>query len=209
MSPSSKSGCYFLLQDDRSPPAAGSCPAPVAEPAAQPHRPDGAGRPSCSGAGPVRWACCPIGARPVRPRAHADPFAGRLVLACFNQHLEFEECAGAMAGLLAEQGIALEVRTLDYGRWVSGRTGRGSLARHPQPGARARLRPYAWLQGTPCCAGYGGRQTLWRGLTQWRASGVEPGPRALLAEVQRQGWFVPCSTTGWSWRAGSACTACG
>ena len=37
----------------------------------------------------------------------------------------------------------------------------------------------------------GGQQALWQGLTQWRASGAEPGPRALLAEVQRQGWFVP------------------
>ncbi|MNH36952.1 HTH-type transcriptional regulator SgrR [compost metagenome] len=38
---------------------------------------------------------------------------------------------------------------------------------------------------------WGGQQALWQGLTQWRASGAEPGPRALLAEVQRQGWFVP------------------
>lgn len=28
-------------------------------------------------------------------------------------------------------------------------------------------------------------------LRQWRASGEEPGPRALLARVQQQSWFVP------------------
>ena len=115
------------------------------------------------------------------------------MLACFNQHLEFNECANAMASLLAEQGIRLEVRTLDYGRWVSGADEDVDLwlgtlnLEHEHAFA-----PYAWLQGTPLLRKvWGGQQRLWQGLTQWRASGAEPGPRPLLAEVQRQGWFVP------------------
>ncbi|MCR3965447.1 ABC transporter substrate-binding protein, partial [Aeromonas veronii] len=54
------------------------------------------------------------------PESGPVSLPARLVLACFNQHLEFNECASAMSSLLAEQGIQLEVRTLDYGRWVSG-----------------------------------------------------------------------------------------
>ncbi len=116
----------------------------------------------------------------------------QLVLACFNQHLEFNVCQRheQPAG---RAGIRLEVRTLDYGRWVSGADEDVDLwlgtlnLEHEHAFA-----PYAWLQGTPLLRKvWGSQQRLWQGLTQWRASGKEPGPRALLASVQQQGWFVP------------------
>ncbi|WP_421246891.1 HTH-type transcriptional regulator SgrR [Aeromonas sanarellii] len=189
-----ESGCYFLLQDDRSPllqdPALRQWLTRLLNPIALMARvaPElQRGWTSALGLLP-HW-------RETQPAPEPTPtrLPERLMLACFNQHLEFEECAGAMAGLLAEQGIALEVRTLDYGRWVSGADEDVDLwlgtlnLEHEHAFA-----PYAWLQGTPLLRRvWGGRQALWQGLTQWRASGVEPGPRALLAEVQRQGWFVP------------------
>lgn len=189
-----ESGCYFLLQDDRSPllqdPALRQWLSRLLNPIALMARvaPElQRGWTSALGLLP-HW-------RETQPAPEPTPtrLPERLVLACFNQHLEFEECAGAMAGLLAEQGIALEVRTLDYGCWVSGADEDVDLwlgtlnLEHEHAFA-----PYAWLQGTPLLRRvWGGRQALWQGLTQWRASGVEPGPRALLAEVQRQGWFVP------------------
>ncbi|MFM5819432.1 HTH-type transcriptional regulator SgrR [Aeromonas sanarellii] len=189
-----ESGCYFLLQDDRSPllqdPALRQWLSQLLNPIALMARvaPElQRGWTSALGLLP-HWRETQSAPEPTPTR-----LPERLVLACFNQHLEFEECAGAMAGLLAEQGIALEVRTLDYGRWVSGvdedvDLWLGTLnLEHEHAFA-----PYAWLQGTPLLRRvWGGRQALWQGLTQWRASGVEPGPRALLAEVQRQGWFVP------------------
>lgn len=189
-----ESGCYFLLQDDRSPllqdPALRQWLSRLLNPIALMARvaPElQRGWTRALGLLP-HWRETQSAPEPTPTR-----LPERLVLACFNQHLEFEECAGAMAGLLAEQGIALEVRTLDYGRWVSGADEDVDLwlgtlnLEHEHAFA-----PYAWLQGTPLLRRvWGGRQALWQGLTQWRASGVEPGPRALLAEVQRQGWFVP------------------
>lgn len=189
-----ESGCYFLLQDDRSPllqsPALRQWLTRLLNPIALMGRvaPElQRGWTSALGLLP-HW-------REALPAEEPKPvlLPTRLVLACFNQHLEFNECANAMASLLAEQGIRLEVRTLDYGRWVSGADEDVDLwlgtlnLEHEHAFA-----PYAWLQGTPLLRRvWGGQQALWQGLTQWRASGAEPGPRALLAEVQRQGWFVP------------------
>ncbi|MCE9958513.1 HTH-type transcriptional regulator SgrR [Aeromonas rivipollensis] len=189
-----ESGCYFLLQDDRSPllqdPALRQWLTRLLNPIALMGRvaPElQRGWTSALGLLP-HW-------REALPAEEPKPvlLPTRLVLACFNQHLEFNECANAMASLLAEQGILLEVRTLDYGRWVSGADEDVDLwlgtlnLEHEHAFA-----PYAWLQGTPLLRRvWGGQQALWQGLTQWRASGAEPGPRALLAEVQRQGWFVP------------------
>ena len=189
-----ESGCYFLLQDDRSgslqDPALRQWLGQLLNPVALMGRvaPElQRGWTSALGLLP-HW-------REALPAEEPKPalLPTRLVLACFNQHLEFNECANAMASLLAEQGIRLEVRTLDYGRWVSGvdedvDLWLGTLnLEHEHAFA-----PYAWLQGTPLLRRvWGGQQALWQGLTQWRASGAEPGPRPLLAEVQRQGWFVP------------------
>ena len=189
-----ESGCYFLLQDDRSPllqdPALRQWLTRLLNPIALMGRvaPElQRGWTSALGLLP-HW-------REALPAEEPKPalLPTRLVLACFNQHLEFNECANAMASLLAEQGIRLEVRTLDYGRWVSGEDEDVDLwlgtlnLEHEHAFA-----PYAWLQGTPLLRRvWGGQQALWQGLTQWRASGAEPGPRALLAEGQRQGWFVP------------------
>ncbi|MGE6138464.1 HTH-type transcriptional regulator SgrR [Aeromonas rivipollensis] len=189
-----ESGCYFLLQDDRSPllqdPALRQWLTRLLNPIALMGRvaPElQRGWTSALGLLP-HW-------REALPAEEPKPalLPTRLVLACFNQHLEFNECANAMASLLAEQGIRLEVRTLDYGRWVSGADEDVDLwlgtlnLEHEHAFA-----PYAWLQGTPLLRRvWGDQQALWQGLTQWRASGAEPGPRALLAEVQRQGWFVP------------------
>lgn len=189
-----ESGCYFLLQDDRSPllqdPALRQWLTRLLNPIALMGRvaPElQRGWTSALGLLP-HW-------REALPAEEPKPalLPTRLVLACFNQHLEFNECANAMASLLAKQGIRLEVRTLDYGRWVSGADEDVDLwlgtlnLEHEHAFA-----PYAWLQGTPLLRRvWGGQQALWQGLTQWRASGAEPGPRALLAEVQRQGWFVP------------------
>ncbi|WP_404839888.1 HTH-type transcriptional regulator SgrR [Aeromonas media] len=189
-----ESGCYFLLQDDRSPllqdPALRQWLTRLLNPIALMGRvaPElQRGWTSALGLLP-HW-------REALPAEEPKPalLPTRLVLACFNQHLEFNECANAMASLLAEQGILLEVRTLDYGRWVSGADEDVDLwlgtlnLEHEHAFA-----PYAWLQGTPLLRRvWGGQQALWQGLTQWRASGAEPGPRALLAQVQRQGWFVP------------------
>ena len=189
-----ESGCYFLLQDDKSPllqdPALRQWLTRLLNPIALMGRvaPElQRGWTSALGLLP-HW-------REALPAEEPKPalLPTRLVLACFNQHLEFNECANAMASLLAEQGIRLEVRTLDYGRWVSGEDEDVDLwlgtlnLEHEHAFA-----PYAWLQGTPLLRRvWGGQQALWQGLTQWRASGAEPGPRDLLAEVQRQGWFVP------------------
>ena len=189
-----ESGCYFLLQDDRSPllqdPALRQWLTRLLNPIALMGRvaPElQRGWTSALGLLP-HW-------REALPAEEPKPalLPTRLVLACFNQHLEFNECANAMASLLAKQGIRLEVRTLDYGRWVSGADEDVDLwlgtlnLEHEHAFA-----PYAWLQGTPLLRRvWGGQQALWQGLTQWRASGAEPGPRALLAQVQRQGWFVP------------------
>ena len=82
---------------------------------AQPHCPDGAGRPELQ-----RGWTSALGLLPHWREAQPAPLPTpkqlprQLVLACFNQHLEFNECANAMSSLLAEQGIRLEVRTLDY-----------------------------------------------------------------------------------------------
>ena len=189
-----ESGCYFLLQDDRS--------APLQDPALRqwltrllnPIALMGRVAPELQRGWTSALGLLPHW-REALPAEEPKPalLPTRLVLACFNQHLEFNECANAMASLLAEQGIRLEVRTLDYGRWVSGEDEDVDLwlgtlnLEHEHAFA-----PYAWLQGTPLLRRvWGGQQALWQGLTQWRASGAEPGPRALLAEVQRQGWFVP------------------
>ncbi|MCF7716596.1 HTH-type transcriptional regulator SgrR [Aeromonas jandaei] len=189
-----ESGCYFLLQDERS--RALQAPAlrywiiqllsPVAlmaRVAPELQR----GWTSALGMLPHWRETLP----PPQPRPQSLP--QRLVLACFNQHIEFNECAGAMADLLGSQGIELEVRTLDYGRWVSGEDEDVDLwlgtlnLEHEGPFA-----PYGWLQGTPLLRRVWASQLpLWQGLTQWRASGAEPGPRALMAQVQQQGWFVP------------------
>ncbi|WP_434664491.1 HTH-type transcriptional regulator SgrR [Aeromonas sp. NJAU223] len=189
-----ESGCYFLLQDDRS--AALQDPAlrhwltrllnPIAlmaRVAPELQR----GWTSALGLLP-HWREGLAASLPEPERLPA-----RLVMACFNQHLEFDECGRAMASLLAEQGIRLEVRFLDYDRWVSGvdedvDLWLGTLnLEHEQAFA-----PYAWLQGTPLLRRvWGGQQALWQGLTQWRAEEEAPGPRALLAQVQRQHWFVP------------------
>ncbi len=116
-----ESGCYFLLQDDRSPllqdPALRQWLTRLLNPIALMGRvaPElQRGWTSALGLLP-HW-------REALPAEEPKPalLPTRLVLACFNQHLEFNECANAMASLLAEQGIRLEVRTLDYGRWVSG-----------------------------------------------------------------------------------------
>ncbi len=189
-----ESGCYFLLQDDRSAPLQDPALrqwltrllnpiALMARVAPELQR----GWTSALGLLPHWRESLPL------PEPGPVSLPARLVLACFNQHLEFNECASAMSSLLAEQGIQLEVRTLDYGRWVSGEDEDVDLwfgtlnLEHEHAFA-----PYAWLQGTPLLRRvWGGQQALWQGLTQWRAHGEEPGPRALLAEVQRQSWFVP------------------
>ncbi len=133
------------------------------------------------------------------------------MLACFNQHLEFNECANAMSSLLGSQGIELEVRTLDYGRWVSGEDEDVDLwlgtlnLEHAGPFA-----PYVWLQGTPLLRKvWGSQHELWQGLIQWRASGTEPGPAPCWQGCSSRAGLCRCFTTGWSWRAGSACTGCG
>lgn len=189
-----ESGCYFLLQDDRS--AALQDPAlrqwlttllnPIAlmaRVAPELQR----GWTSALGLLPHWRETLPA------PQPAPSRLPRRLVLACFNQHLEFDECGKAMADLLGSQGIELEVRSLDYGRWVSGADEDVDLwlgtlnLEHEHAFA-----PYAWLLGTPLLQRVWGSQgALWQGLTQWRASGAEPGPRALLARVQRQCWFVP------------------
>ncbi|WP_421253087.1 HTH-type transcriptional regulator SgrR [Aeromonas jandaei] len=189
-----ESGCYFLLQDERSralqDPALRYWIIQLLSPVALMARvaPElQRGWTSALGMLPHWRETLP----PPQPRPQSLP--QRLVLACFNQHIEFNECAGAMADLLRAQGIELEVRTLDYGRWVSGEDEDvdfwlGTLnLEHEGPFA-----PYGWLQGTPLLRRVWGSQLpLWQGLTQWRASGAEPGPRALMARVQQQGWFVP------------------
>nr|WP_279007950.1 HTH-type transcriptional regulator SgrR [Aeromonas jandaei] len=189
-----ESGCYFLLQDERSralqDPALRYWIIQLLSPVALMARvaPElQRGWTSALGMLPHWREALP----PPQPRPQSLP--QRLVLACFNQHIEFNECAGAMADLLRAQGIELEVRTLDYGRWVSGEDEDVDLwlgtlnLEHEGPFA-----PYGWLQGTPLLRRVWGSQLpLWQGLTQWRASGAEPGPRALMARVQQQGWFVP------------------
>ena len=189
-----ESGCYFLLQDERSralqDPALRYWIIQLLSPVALMARvaPElQRGWTSALGMLPHWREALP----PPQPRPQSLP--QRLVLACFNQHIEFNECAGAMADLLRAQGIELEVRTLDYGRWVSGEDEDVDLwlgtlnLEHEGPFA-----PYGWLQGTPLLRRVWASQLpLWQGLTQWRASGAEPGPRALMARVQQQGWFVP------------------
>ncbi|MFL9628818.1 HTH-type transcriptional regulator SgrR [Aeromonas jandaei] len=189
-----ESGCYFLLQDERSralqDPALRYWIIQLLSPVALMARvaPElQRGWTSALGMLPHWREALP----PPQPRPQSLP--QRLVLACFNQHIEFNECAGAMADLLGAQGIELEVRTLDYGRWVSGEDEDVDLwlgtlnLEHEGPFA-----PYGWLQGTPLLRRVWGSQLpLWQGLTQWRASGAEHGPRALMARVQQQGWFVP------------------
>ncbi|WP_421192664.1 HTH-type transcriptional regulator SgrR [Aeromonas jandaei] len=189
-----ESGCYFLLQDERSralqDPALRYWIIQLLSPVALMARvaPElQRGWTSALGMLPHWREALP----PPPPRPQSLP--QRLVLACFNQHIEFNECAGAMADLLGSQGIELEVRTLDYGRWVSGEDEDVDLwlgtlnLEHEGPFA-----PYGWLQGTPLLRRvWASQQPLWQGLTQWRASGAEPGPRALMAGVQQQGWFVP------------------
>ncbi|QWL64520.1 HTH-type transcriptional regulator SgrR [Aeromonas jandaei] len=189
-----ESGCYFLLQDERSralqDPALRYWIIQLLSPVALMARvaPElQRGWTSALGMLPHWREALP----PPQPRPQSLP--QRLVLACFNQHIEFNECAGAMADLLGAQGIELEVRTLDYGRWVSGEDEDVDLwlgtlnLEHEGPFA-----PYGWLQGTPLLRRVWASQLpLWQGLTQWRASGAEPGPRALMARVQQQGWFVP------------------
>ncbi|PPA29514.1 ABC transporter substrate-binding protein [Aeromonas jandaei] len=189
-----ESGCYFLLQDERSralqDPALRYWIIQLLSPVALMARvaPElQRGWTSALGMLPHWREALP----PPQPRPQSLP--QRLVLACFNQHIEFNECAGAMADLLGSQGIELEVRTLDYGRWVSGEDEDVDLwlgtlnLEHEGPFA-----PYGWLQGTPLLRRVWGSQLpLWQGLTQWRASGADPGPRALMARVQQQGWFVP------------------
>ncbi|BBQ51199.1 HTH-type transcriptional regulator SgrR [Aeromonas jandaei] len=189
-----ESGCYFLLQDDRSralqDPALRYWIIQLLSPVALMARVSPElqrGWTSALGMLPHWREALP----PPQPRPQSLP--QRLVLACFNQHIEFNECAGAMAELLGSQGIELEVRTLDYGRWVSGEDEDVDLwlgtlnLEHEGPFA-----PYGWLQGTPLLRRVWASQLpLWQGLTQWRASGAEPGPRALMARVQQQGWFVP------------------
>ncbi|CAJ1783478.1 HTH-type transcriptional regulator SgrR [Aeromonas jandaei] len=189
-----ESGCYFLLQDERSralqDPALRYWIIQLLSPVALMARvaPElQRGWTSALGMLPHWREALP----PPQPRPQSLP--QRLVLACFNQHIEFNECAGAMADLLGSQGIELEVRTFDYGRWVSGEDKDVDLwlgtlnLEHEGPFA-----PYGWLQGTPLLRRVWGSQLpLWQGLTQWRASGAEPGPRALMARVQQQGWFVP------------------
>ncbi|MBL0610517.1 HTH-type transcriptional regulator SgrR [Aeromonas jandaei] len=189
-----ESGCYFLLQDERSralqDPALRYWIIQLLSPVALMARvaPElQRGWTSALGMLPHWREALP----PPQPRPQSLP--QRLVLACFNQHIEFNECAGAMADLLGAHGIELEVRTLDYGRWVSGEDEDVDLwlgtlnLEHEGPFA-----PYGWLQGTPLLRRVWGSQLpLWQGLTQWRASGAEPGPRALMARVQQQGWFVP------------------
>ncbi|WP_421229607.1 HTH-type transcriptional regulator SgrR [Aeromonas jandaei] len=189
-----ESGCYFLLQDERSralqDPALRYWVIQLLSPVALMARvaPElQRGWTSALGMLPHWRETLP----PPQPRPQSLPL--RLVLACFNQHIEFNECAGAMADLLGSQGIELEVRTLDYGRWVSGEDEDVDLwlgtlnLEHEGPFA-----PYGWLQGTPLLRRVWASQLpLWQGLTQWRASGAEPSPRALMAQVQQQGWFVP------------------
>lgn len=189
-----ESGCYFLLQDERSralqDPALRYWIIQLLSPVALMARvaPElQRGWTSALGMLPHWRETLP----PPQPRPQSLP--QRLVFACFNQHIEFNECAGAMADLLGSQGIELEVRTLDYGRWVSGEDEDVDLwlgtlnLEHEGPFA-----PYGWLQGTPLLRRVWASQLpLWQGLTQWRASGAEPGPRALMARVQQQGWFVP------------------
>lgn len=189
-----ESGCYFLLQDERSralqDPALRYWIIQLLSPVALMARvaPElQRGWTSALGMLPHWREALPP------PQLLPQSLPQRLVLACFNQHIEFNECAGAMADLLGSQGIELEVRTLDYGRWVSGEDEDVDLwlgtlnLEHEGPFA-----PYGWLQGTPLLRRVWGSQLpLWQGLTQWRASGAEPGPRALMARVQQQGWFVP------------------
>lgn len=189
-----ESGCYFLLQDDRSgslqDPALRQWLAHLLNPIALMARVAlelQRGWTSALGLLPHWREALPA------PLPNPTRLPTTLVLACFNQHLEFNECAGAMSSLLAEQGIRLEVRTLDYGRWVSGADEDVDLwlgtlnLEHEHAFA-----PYAWLLGTPLLRQvWASQRPLWQGLTQWRASGEEPGPRALLARVQQQGWFVP------------------
>ena len=189
-----ESGCYFLLQDDRSPPLQDPALRQWLTRLLNPIALMGRVAPELQRGWTSALGLLPHW-RETLPAEEPRParLPTRLVLACFNQHLEFEECAGAMAGLLGSQGIELEVRTLDYGRWVSGTDEDVDLwlgtlnLEHEHAFA-----PYAWLQGTPLLRKvWGSQQRLWQGLTQWRASGEEPGPRALLASVQQQGWFVP------------------
>ncbi|MBL0667646.1 HTH-type transcriptional regulator SgrR [Aeromonas jandaei] len=189
-----ESGCYFLLQDERSralqDPALRYWIIQLLSPVALMARvaPElQRGWTSALGMLPHWREALPP------PQLRPQSLPQRLVLACFNQHIEFNECAGAMADLLGSQGIELEVRTLDYGRWVSGEDEDVDLwlgtlnLEHEGPFA-----PYGWLQGTPLLRRVWASQLpLWQGLTQWRASGAEPGPRALMARVQQQGWFVP------------------
>ena len=174
-----ESGCYFLLQDDRSgslqDPALRQWLGQLLNPVALMGRvaPElQRGWTSALGLLPHWREALPA------PLPTSVQLPGRLVLACFNQHLEFNECANAMSSLLAEQGIRLEVRTLDYGRWVSGEDEDVDLwlgtlnLEHAGPFA-----PYAWLQGTPLLRKvWGSQHELWQGLMQWRASRCRAWP---------------------------------
>lgn len=128
----------------------------------------------------------------VPPMPEALP--GRLVIACFNQHLEFEELARAMVTCLGQFDIALELRELDYAEWASGQAEDVDLwlgtvnMEHERDFAA-----YAWLQGIPLLHRiWSAEPWLWSGLTDWRSlSDEEHSPRRLLLRLQNEGWFMP------------------
>ena len=77
--------------------------------------------------------------------------------------------------------------------------------RHPQPEHEGALPPRL-VAGHPLRRVWAGQQALWQGLTQWRAHGEEPGPAPCWPRCSARAGLCRCFTTGWSWRAGSACT---
>lgn len=190
-----EAGCYFLLSDDRSPWLReeslrhwlAATLDPIALMAGMARELQQILTPAL-GLLP-HWRDLPLPAKVERPAA----LPARLVVACFNQHLEFRELAGAMAGLLASHGVALELRELDYSRWARGEDEDVDLwlgtvnLEHDRDFAA-----YTWLQGVPLLrAAWSSLEPLWAQLSDWRSQGARPGPRQWLRQRQSESRFLP------------------
>ena len=170
----------------------GICSALLDHSAARSGGPDGTGFPQELQRGldqrPRHAAPLARGAATAMPQPQSLP--QRLVLACFNQHIGSMRVPGAVADLLGSRG-ELEVRTLDYGRWVSGEDGDVDLWRVPSICRTWGPFATAGCRAPPCCAGCGpASRPCGEGLTRWRALVKSPAPRP-AGRVQRQSWFVP------------------
>ena len=154
------------------------------------------------------WVPCPTGASlplpEVRPvslpaQAGAEPASTSI--------WSSTGCASAMSNLLAEQGIQLEVRTPglrplgeredeDVDLWFGTLNLEHEHAFALTPGCRAPLLRQVW----------GGQQAPVAGIDAVARHGEEPGPAPCWPRCSARAGSCRCFTTGWSWRAGSACT---